>query len=104
MIQGGDIEKGNGKGSMTIFGTKRFDDEGFPYNHEKYSVSMANAGPNTNGCQFFVCTKATPHLDGKHVVFGKVIDGFGIIDRLNNVRTNLDVPVQDVIIEECGEM
>lgn len=104
MIQGGDFPRGDGTGSATIFGGSSFDDEAFPYNHEKYSVSMANSGPNTNGCQFFICTKPASHLDGKHVVFGKVVEGFDVVDTLNSTRTHLDVPVQDVLIEECGEM
>ncbi|QRG38699.1 hypothetical protein FDK38_003116 [Candidozyma auris] len=104
MIQGGDFEKGNGKGTMTIFGKSTFDDEGFPFDHKKYSVSMANSGPNTNGCQFFICTEDAPHLDGRHVVFGRVVDGFSVVDELNLVRTKGDCPVEDVVIEECGEM
>lgn len=104
MIQGGDFERGNGTGSLTIYGGTAFDDESFPYDHKKYSVSMANSGPNTNGCQFFICTKDSPHLDGKHVVFGKVIEGLSVVDELNLARTKNDVPIQDIVVEECGEM
>lgn len=104
MIQGGDFEKGNGKGSLSIYGGSTFDDEGFPFDHKRYSVSMANAGPNSNGCQFFICTADAPHLDGKHVVFGRVIEGFGIVNQLNNTKVRNDVPVEDVVIEESGEM
>lgn len=104
MIQGGDFERGNGTGSLTIYGLSTFDDEGFPYDHKKYSVSMANSCPNTNGCQFFICTKDASHLDGKHVVFGRVIEGFKIVDELNQTRTKNDLPTEEVIIEECGEM
>lgn len=104
MIQGGDFVKGNGQGSQTIFGSQKFDDEAFPFNHDKYSVSMANSGPNTNGCQFFICTARTPHLDGKHVVFGKVVEGFDVVDAVNAVKTAGDRPSADVRITECGEM
>lgn len=105
MIQGGDFLKGNGTGSTTIFGSLSFQDEAFPYNHEKYSVSMANSGPNTNGCQFFICTEPAPHLDGKHVVFGKVVEGFDVVDALNKVElSHGDKPADPVTVTECGEM
>lgn len=104
MIQGGDFVKSNGTGAKCIYGSDRFDDELFAYDHEKYSVSMANSGPNTNGCQFFICCKRLSHLDGKHVVFGKVIDGFEVVDRLERVRTRGDAPVEDVVVDNCGEM
>lgn len=103
MVQGGDFVKGNGQGSQSIFGGA-FADEGFPYNHAKYRVSMANLGPNTNGCQFFICTGTPSHLDGKHVVFGEVVDGFGVVDEINRVKTEADRPTLDVRIDECGEM
>lgn len=105
MVQGGDFVKANGTGSKTIYGTNSFADEAFPHNHLKYSVSMANSGPNTNGCQFFVCTSDTPHLDGKHVVFGKVVEGFDVVDSMNKVSVSRhDVPKDTVKIVECGEM
>lgn len=105
MIQGGDFVKGNGKGSMSVFGNKSFDDEAFPHNHEKYSVSMANSGPNTNGCQFFICTEKAAHLDGKHVVFGKVIEGFDVVDAINEVTVSKEnLPTKEVKVTECGEM
>lgn len=66
---------------------------------------MANAGPNTNGCQFFICCRDLPHLDGKHVVFGKVIEGFTTVDDIEQVRTDSnDKPVVDIVVTECGEM
>jgi len=63
-----------------------------------------NSGPNTNGSQFFILTAAAPHLNGKHVVFGKVIEGLDVVRKVENVRTRDDKPVQDVVIAQCGEM
>lgn len=96
--------RNNGTGKKTIYGTDTFDDELFQYDHEKYSVSMANSGPNSNGCQFFICCKDLPHLDGKHVVFGKVVEGFDIVDRMERCITKGSVPVDEIVIENCGEM
>ena len=106
MIQMGDIQFGNGKGGESIYGSK-FDDENFILKHdEPYLLSMANAGANTNGSQFFITVKPTPHLNGKHVVFGKVIKGMDIVDKISNVDTNLDNdrPIQRICIKKCGEL
>jgi cyclophilin family peptidyl-prolyl cis-trans isomerase len=98
MIQGGDFTKHNGTGGESIYG-HTFEDENFDIKHDKpYLLSMANAGPDTNGSQFFITTVPTPHLDGKHVVFGEVIDGFDLIDKLNNIDTNHDDKPMDKII------
>lgn len=105
MIQGGDFTEGNGTGGESIYGAK-FDDENFELKHEKpFLLSMANAGPGTNGSQFFVTTVPTPHLDGKHVVFGEVKTGKSIVRKIENLRTQgSDKPQQDAIITDCGEL
>ena len=104
MIQGGDYENFNGTGGKSIYGDK-FADENFDIKHDQpYLLSMANCGEDTNGSQFFITTNPAPHLDGKHVVFGKVIEGTEIIDNLNLVKTNSnDKPFDDVYIKKCGE-
>ncbi|KAF8351984.1 40 kDa cyclophilin [Amanita rubescens] len=103
MCQGGDFTAGNGTGGESIYGEK-FEDEGFPVNHTRpFLLSMANAGPNTNGSQFFITVSQTPHLDGKHVVFGEVIKGKSVARQIeNNPTANGDVPVQPVVIADCG--
>lgn len=103
MVQGGDIENGDGTGSISIYG-KYFDDENFEIGHNgPMYVSMANAGPNTNGCQFFITTIPTPWLDGKHTVFGKVIDGEHVVFKIEQVKTDVDdVPIKPVVIFDSG--
>ncbi|KAL8782211.1 MAG: hypothetical protein Q9213_005577 [Squamulea squamosa] len=104
MIQGGDFTAGNGTGGESIYGEK-FEDENFKLKHDKpLLLSMANAGPGTNGSQFFVTTVPTPHLDGKHVVFGEVLDGKGIIRKIENLKTQNDKPQTDVTIADCGQL
>ncbi|PWA49214.1 peptidyl-prolyl cis-trans isomerase / cyclophilin-40 (CYP40) / rotamase [Artemisia annua] len=105
MIQGGDISARNGTGGESIYGLK-FEDENFEVEHErKGMLSMANSGPNTNGSQFFITTTRTPHLNGKHVVFGKVIKGMGVVRSVEHTITGEnDLPTLDVIIEDCGEL
>ncbi|KAI0430676.1 cyclophilin-like domain-containing protein [Xylaria sp. FL1042] len=105
MIQGGDFTEGNGTGGESIYGAK-FEDENFELKHEKpFLLSMANAGPGTNGSQFFITTVPTPHLDGKHVVFGEVKTGKSIVRQIENLKTQgSDKPVHDAIITDCGEL
>ncbi|CEP10276.1 hypothetical protein [Parasitella parasitica] len=104
MIQGGDFTAGNGTGGESIYGEK-FEDENFDLKHEKpFLLSMANAGPGTNGSQFFITTVPTPHLDGKHVVFGKVLKGKGVVRTLEFLETNNDKPLKDAVITNCGEL
>lgn len=105
MVQGGDISAGDGTGGESIYGLK-FEDENFELKHErKGMLSMANSGPNTNGSQFFITTTRTSHLDGKHVVFAKVIKGMGVVRSMEHVTTGEnDCPTVDVIISDCGEI
>merc|ERR1712183_731345 len=102
MAQGGDFTVGNGTGGESIYGAK-FKDENFDNKHTGRGIlSMANAGPNTNGSQFFLCFVATPHLDGKHVVFGEVTDGLDVLDKLEAVGSGSGKTTTSVMIADCG--
>ena len=105
MIQGGDFLHGDGTGTATIYGTRSFADENFALKHDLPGIlSMANSGKDSNGCQFFLTTVATPFLNNKHVVFGRVTDGMDVVRKIENTRTTNDRPNQDVVIAQCGEM
>jgi len=106
MIQGGDFTRGDGTGGRSIYGEK-FEDENFAIKHDKpYLLSMANAGRNTNGSQFFITTVVTSWLDGKHVVFGEVIEGKNVVDKISKTETNRsnDKPIQRVEIADSGTL
>ncbi|KAL7415193.1 cyclophilin-like domain-containing protein [Mrakia frigida] len=105
MIQGGDFLKQDGTGSYSIYGEK-FEDENFEIKHTGPGLlSMANSGPNTNGCQFFITTAPADFLDGKHSIFGRVIDGLLTVRKMENVPTGPNNrPKLAVKIVECGEL
>jgi len=104
MLQGGDFTDGNGRGGESIYAEK-FADENFDLKHERpYYLSMANAGPNTNGSQFFITTVKTAWLDGKHVVFGKILEGEDVVKRVEGVGSNSGTTSKPVTIKDSGEL
>lgn len=105
MMQGGDFANMNGTGGESVYGGK-FEDENLDMRHTSAGLlSMANAGKNTNGSQFFITFKKAEHLDGKHVIFGKVVEGMKIVHEIEQqATTDADRPVEPVIIARCGEM
>ena len=103
MIQTGD-PLGDGTGGESIFGAK-FEDENFVLKHEGEGIlSMANAGPGTNGSQFFLCTAETAWLDGKHVVFGKVVEGMDVVKAVEEVGSQSGKTSKEVLVVDSGEM
>ena len=107
MCQGGDFTRGNGTGGESIYGS-RFDDETFAGKAGKHfgpgCLSMANAGPNTNGSQFFLCTADTPHLDGRHVVFGQVVSGYDVVKKIEAVGSGSGRTSAKVVVSDCGKV
>ncbi|CEP23768.1 K01802 peptidylprolyl isomerase [Cyberlindnera jadinii] len=104
MLQGGDFTRGNGTGGKSIYGEK-FADENFAKRHDRPGLlSMANAGPNTNGSQFFITTVPCPWLDGKHVVFGEVIDGLDVVKKIESLGSQSGATKTKLIVSDSGEL
>merc|ERR1711937_409024 len=104
MCQGGDFTRGNGTGGESIYGAK-FADENFTLKHTGPGIlSMANAGPNTNGSQFFLCTVQTDWLDGKHCVFGSVTKGMEVVKAIEAVGSQSGQTSKPVVIADCGQL
>eukprot|EP01062_Namystynia_karyoxenos_P010163 TRINITY_DN1359_c0_g2_i1.p1 TRINITY_DN1359_c0_g2~~TRINITY_DN1359_c0_g2_i1.p1 ORF type:complete len:414 (+),score=119.29 TRINITY_DN1359_c0_g2_i1:84-1325(+) len=102
-VQGGDVVRDNGTGQESIYG-RRFDDESFTVRHDKEGIlSMANTGPNTNGSQFFILLKPAPYLDGKHVAFGRVVQGIEHVRAIGKEGSDCGDPRRRVLIVDCGQ-
>merc|ERR1712187_736096 len=102
MAQGGDFTNGNGTDGESIYGNK-FADENFTLKHSKpYLLSMANAGPNTNGSQFFITFKETPWLNGRHTVFGEVLEGQDVVLALEKIGSGSGKTSKEAMIKDCG--
>ncbi|ORZ03436.1 cyclophilin A [Syncephalastrum racemosum] len=104
MLQGGDFTNFNGTGGKSIYGNK-FADENFQLKHTKPGLlSMANAGPNTNGSQFFITTVPCSWLDGKHVVFGEVVEGLDVVKAVEKLGSQTGRTTKKVTIDDCGQL
>lgn len=104
MVQGGDFERGDGTGGESIY-TGTFEDENFDIAHDdRFLLSMANAGPDTNGSQFFITLNRQPHLDLKHTVFGKVVAGFDTVSRMAHAGSPTGKPSKRIVIADCGQL
>jgi peptidylprolyl isomerase len=104
MCQGGDFTRGNGTGGESIYGNK-FADENFALKHTGPGIlSMANAGPNTNGSQFFLCTAETGWLDGKHCVFGSVTSGMDVVKKVESYGSDSGATRARIVVDNCGQL